>query len=713
MSHLPSPEQSEGSSPRYHSPVAALSPASTSSTVPKSKLVYTAGETRKGRWTDEEKVELLRVADEFLATNKEDWAAIKKRLTGDAKGRTASALKLRYSQMVKERKKNKGRFEGTPEEEIKVDEDSSKELRWGKGNSPVSPPPALPVIPGASPAIPHAVAPEPSEWSVGEDAALVSTILSTGFNTPPWTRLFEIISKTYLTTEGRVWTRSLEEIKARWVVKSGVLGELLESSIPLVPLINQITNRLTGVFTEVLGEMCAAPPAAQTISAPVVVAAPISIASAPGAAGPSQVGFASSSLALPRPQQPGQQQQQRSQYPQSQPMQRIISQPPPPAPVHLPLFPPRPDAGLPSTDPTSSARRSSLSQPGSGSALPAHSTAPLPAHAYAPSFQSSSHVPQTALVPSQFPSHMGGTSDPAYQHPDSYPPPVPFAGVGAPPAHSSPIRLPPATASSSALVPFATYQGYGLDQPSNGGTSGGFGGSSMGNEALFQQPGSSGSALTGRWSALSSRTTSMEAAREPSTSGGGVQAVQPMAQSSFGDAHGQDVKVIDFAEMPSSHLARTPVFSSPFVEQPHASLPLPPQSSPFPHGASASFHEGPDSIPVDQPFPFSSSSAPQPSALSARQSKKHRPSFAVEVEVPARPSRRTSDRKRSREVSYAEQESSQSSTSSEGGEEGGEGRKEKKVKKPKEEEEDEYYEEDAADEDEGAREFARKRARKV
>ncbi|BGP20564.1 hypothetical protein JCM10213_003826 [Rhodosporidiobolus nylandii] len=713
MSQLPSPEQSEGSSPRYHSPVAALSPASTSSTVPKSKLVYTAGETRKGRWTDEEKVELLRVADEFLATNKEDWAAIKKRLTGDAKGRTASALKLRYSQMVKERKKKKGRLEGTPEEEIRVDEDSSTELRWGERNSPA----ALPVISRASPAIPHPVAPEPSEWSVGEDAALVSTILSTGFNTPPWTRLFEIISKTYLTTEGRVWTRSLEEIKARWAAKSGLLGELLESSIPLVPLINQITNRLTGVFTEVLGEIGTAPPPAQTIAAPVVVAAPLSIASAPGAAGPSQVGFASSSLALPRPQQPGQQQQQRSQYPQSQPMQRIISQPPPPAPVHLPLFPPRSDAGLPSTDPTSSARRSSLSQPGSGSALPAHSTAPLPAHAYAPSFQSSSHVPQTALVPSQFPSHLSGTSDPAYQHPDSYPPPVPFAGVGAPPAHSSPIRLPPAAAPSSALVPFATYPDSAWRLPSGRETSGGFGGSSMGNEALFQQPGSLGSALTGRWSALSSRTTSMEAAREPRTSGGGVQAVQPMAQSSFGDDHGQDIKVIDFAEMPSSHLARTPVFSSPFVEQPHASLPLPPQSSPFPSSASASFHEGPDSIPVDQPFPFSSSSAPQPSALSARQSKKHRPSFAVEVDIPAPPSRRTSERKRSREVSYAEQESSQSSTSSEEGEEGGEWRKEKKVrqvKRPKEEEEgDEYHEEDAADEDDEGRELPRKRARKA
>ncbi|GAA5937430.1 hypothetical protein JCM3775_006611 [Rhodotorula graminis] len=281
----------------------APSPASTSSHAPEPA-------SRKGRWTPSEHAEVLLTGD--AAPPGASWDVLRRRMTGDARLRSAPALRARYLQLVRERRDREeegagaGAGAGAGEGDVpdlKVEEEgdgedwrvpeggaAARELSWSppgtqSTSGDVSPPsrdghkvhPAVVALPKPSlfrppsPPNPSSIspsalsfppAPSPASapladphgaapWSIDEDTALLTAMATPQLGAQTWAGMHALAARIYRLGpgEGREWTRSEREVQRRW---DGVLrdGQFAPARWPdaLVPPLVAIHALLTNTL---------------------------------------------------------------------------------------------------------------------------------------------------------------------------------------------------------------------------------------------------------------------------------------------------------------------------------------------------------------------------------------------------------------------------------------------------------------------------------
>ncbi|GAA6003342.1 uncharacterized protein JCM10292_003868 [Rhodotorula paludigena] len=245
---------------------------------------------RTMRWTAEECADVLAVGDAYIEPGGNmglGWEELRSKLTSAARERSVGAVKSKYLQLAKERKK----------EDDALGEGQASVERERKG--PLSPSAQLLIdrtvaathayIAGAADPFADPPPPPPSaEWTIGEDAALL-TAMCTAPIPLNWQRVYEITQRTYLACEQRLYARSLTETRKRW--EDRWFGQEVGRFWPAT-LISPIAQRLTVVLVQAL-QTLNLPTPQQVI--PVVPPAPRpSLVPPPGAlltgasAGPSQ-----------------------------------------------------------------------------------------------------------------------------------------------------------------------------------------------------------------------------------------------------------------------------------------------------------------------------------------------------------------------------------------------------------------------------------------
>ncbi|GAA5895611.1 hypothetical protein JCM8208_005280 [Rhodotorula glutinis] len=264
----PSSSSSDSSPPRSPRARSTSTSTSTSRTTPGSTTTHTSTPSlagaapspttatrhppspavRKGRWTASEHAEVLRTGD--TAASSASWDVLRRGMTGDARLRSAPALRARYLQLSTS-------GDMSPPSRLVHKEHPAvaalpKSTLFLPPSSPhpssVSPsaltfPPA-PAPPPLAPHDPHA----PPPWSIDEDTALLTAMATPQLGAQTWAGMHALAARIYRLGpgEGREWTRSEREVQRRW---DGVLrdGQFAPTRWPdaLVPALVAIHTLLT------------------------------------------------------------------------------------------------------------------------------------------------------------------------------------------------------------------------------------------------------------------------------------------------------------------------------------------------------------------------------------------------------------------------------------------------------------------------------------
>ncbi|GAA5838541.1 hypothetical protein JCM11251_003420 [Rhodosporidiobolus azoricus] len=627
---------------------------------------------RKTRWTQEEISELFAIGEAVLVAGQPDnFDEVRRRMKTDARYRSVTAIRAKYTTLMKERSKKQKAKGEQAEEDLKVEPDSAIPL-----GQHVEEPPKLRQTSQAVDELLHTlqadplIAPPPADqqplsspWTLAEDAALSVTLATLPFNKPDMQGLYRLVVTNYEREEGLPWTKSEEELLARWKVVIFRFHTAFGGNPAMELALNKISDDLSILLAEV----------AASLRNPSAAASPLSsLSSASVTTGATQP---STQAAVP------------SVFPSTGPSQRCAG------------------SGLPAIIPSPlQQRRSSIAEaPGPGLATwqtlsqqriptPFQAGPPLAATGLARTV--SSPLPQSTLRPSNSPTKLlispntpatqAGPPFPNQQisasltnplptgpdrraetlsvdtnHPTSHPlhsqphPHVHFAPdpVGLPafdPQFPSPAKPPGpqgyTSSSTEALEQLNRYRaewsGRGLDDL---GDKGGAPGAKS-----FQSAGGS----SGMESCASKGEGNYPFRVEDRISSSTFPPHSPPVEKA-------DLEVVDFAEPDGG-------WSLSYSSLPGA-YPMDATTSYGHPAASAgpSFSPHPSYLPPPVGISFApSAGSPAPGKSVPRRSK-NRPTVKVELDFPPNPpTRRTSTRKRSREISYAEAEATSGSSSS-------------------------------------------------
>ncbi|GAA6038749.1 hypothetical protein JCM8097_002381 [Rhodosporidiobolus ruineniae] len=291
-SGLPSPEWS-ASPPDSGPPDVSTSTTPSSSQKPKPAPSSSSTEVRKGRWTADELAEVIPLADRFFTKGvKEDWDAFRANLKGEARLRSAPALKAKYKAVkMQEEKKQKA-----SSEDVKVEEGSPTPASLVPSQPPRPSSPVLstsaPNTSFTAPVLPATTVSPPSRpislgtpsWTDAEDATAMAIICTVGYSSVSWTALVQMCAKTYLATEKQVWTKTTDELKARYTtLQQTLLGNWGGLHSYFVGTLQSRSNRLQAVEIEAL----------ESLGPPKLAVTPSFAATTTSTSRPSQAGLPS------------------------------------------------------------------------------------------------------------------------------------------------------------------------------------------------------------------------------------------------------------------------------------------------------------------------------------------------------------------------------------------------------------------------------------
>ncbi|GAA5822577.1 hypothetical protein JCM5353_005486 [Sporobolomyces roseus] len=225
-------------SPPYQSPSPPQSDSPTS-TDP-------ATDRRGKRWSSEEEQEVLAVTARFLGAGKtSDWNRVKSELQGPAKLRSLTAIKDKYKKLVPQpnAKKKKELRKVVSDLSVESSESSSQdgdsqETLSNVGSPPLASPSLhLPAINPGSPLRSPPVAsnalhsdsypvfssapvqdqpPSPIDWTLAEDAALLTTLYIPSQSVKSWEEVRDVTVRTYRIAEGRQFDKTFQQCAERY-----------------------------------------------------------------------------------------------------------------------------------------------------------------------------------------------------------------------------------------------------------------------------------------------------------------------------------------------------------------------------------------------------------------------------------------------------------------------------------------------------------------